>query len=209
MIGDTKDDLALLVLLIILIGPYAFSPGEPIIYSTPPIGEPIMTTEPTVEPKPESVLDVLPCILAMLETGGNPNTEDNGEAVGILQMKPCIIEEVNKRCHNPQDPFYWTNEARRNPADSRRICREYLELFMTDTADRLEGWEDLHRYDLQAYSDTTQAQYLAQIFRYGPSEWRRVTDYGERAVNLYIDYQNAQRTIAEMDRVKKIMGVGE
>ena len=69
------------------------------------------------------ILNLLIPVLMLVESGNDPNAVgDDGQAVGILQIHPCVIEDVN-RIHKKN----YTLADRFNVEKSEEICRLYLE----------------------------------------------------------------------------------
>jgi len=65
---------------------------------------------------------LLPLLIA-IESGGNPNAiGDGGLAVGILQIHPCVVEDVNRLLNHKTFDL----EDRYDPAASITMCRIYL-----------------------------------------------------------------------------------
>jgi soluble lytic murein transglycosylase-like protein len=65
---------------------------------------------------------VLIAALILVESGGDPRAVgDGGNAVGCLQIWPCVIEDVNRVYGTGFEP-----DDRLNPSSSRNICRLYL-----------------------------------------------------------------------------------
>lgn len=71
----------------------------------------------------EALLKILIPILVMVESGGDPNAVgDRGLAVGILQIHPIMVREVNRIAG--QDRY--TLSDRRNVRKSVEMCAIYL-----------------------------------------------------------------------------------
>jgi hypothetical protein len=66
-------------------------------------------------------------ILAFLESSGNPSAT-NADAVGILQIRPAVVRDVNeRRARRGLKPL--PMEARRCPVLSRVIAVEYMQRY--------------------------------------------------------------------------------
>ena len=66
---------------------------------------------------------ILLAALIMVESGGNPDSVgDKGQAVGCLQIWPCVVEDVNRIAGTS-----YTLEDRKSPAKSRQMCLIYLQ----------------------------------------------------------------------------------
>ncbi len=71
----------------------------------------------------EQAITVLMPLLIVIESGSNVSAiGDNGRAVGILQIHPVVIADVNRILGKPK----YTLSDRRNRAKSEEICRIYL-----------------------------------------------------------------------------------
>jgi len=69
------------------------------------------------------LLKILIPILISIESGGNPHAVgDGGRAVGILQIRPVVVAEVNQILGEQK----YQLQDRRDPAKSREMCRIYL-----------------------------------------------------------------------------------
>lgn len=67
-------------------------------------------------------------ILALLESSGNPKAV-NGDAVGLLQIRPCVVVDVNEaRVKRGQEPLPMS--ARKCPVLSRVILSEYMRRYV-------------------------------------------------------------------------------
>ena len=72
-------------------------------------------------------------LLIQLESGGDPSAiGDHGQAVGILQIHPCMVQFVNRR-HGTA----FTLADRLDPVASRQMC----ELFLVDLWNRRGIWK--------------------------------------------------------------------
>ena len=66
-------------------------------------------------------------ILAMIESNGDPNAINKKEdAVGILQIRPIMVDEVNRIWNMKINSTSWTLEDRKDPKVSTDMCRIYL-----------------------------------------------------------------------------------
>lgn len=93
--------------------------------------------------------------LIAVESCGNPNAiGDNGQAVGVLQIHPACVQDVNRitgKAYNIHD--------RVNPQKSREICAAYLMHYGK-------------RYERRT-GKTATAEVYARIWNGGPSGYRR------------------------------------
>ena len=67
---------------------------------------------------------LIPALEAVESRGNAHAVGDNGKAVGILQIHPCVIRDVNRRFGTA-----YTLAHRRSKAHSRAICRLYLTMY--------------------------------------------------------------------------------
>jgi soluble lytic murein transglycosylase-like protein len=86
--------------------------------------------------------------LCIVESSNNPSAiGDGGQAVGILQIHPIMIKDVNRILGKDA----YTLRDRLDPVKSRKICRVYL----------------------SHYGKGKQFDYLARIWNGGPSGWKK------------------------------------
>jgi len=112
-----------------------------------------------------SVIAKMVLALCELESGSNPNAPDNGDCVGIGQIKCVVVDEVNRLNKKKK----YTYEDRRNPMKARAIVFEYLVF-------KIEDWMNY--------------QGIAILYKVGPT--RMITgnhsdadwDYAQRFENL-------------------------
>jgi len=108
--------------------------------------------------------------IAMVESGGDPQAVgDGGRAIGILQVRKILIEDVNRVA----DTWYrWPQDAR-DPAKSRRIARLYLDYYCG-------------RYTARTGQAIT-PDVAARIWNGGPRGYAFscTADYGRRVAALY------------------------
>jgi hypothetical protein len=99
--------------------------------------------------------------LCTVESGNHPNAV-NGDCAGIIQMRPCIVREVNRITGSK-----YSQKDRLNPVKARKIALEYLEIKTT---------RDMSVRD------------VALLWKCGPTGMRTPTetdlDYAERVENL-------------------------
>lgn len=108
----------------------------------------------------EAVLSFLIPVLIGIESGGDPNAVgDDGEAVGVLQIHPCVIDDVNRVFRTRYTPA-----DRLNAAKSMTICRCYL-LY----------WG--YRYTQNTGHEPT-PEVLARIWNGGPAGWKKEATRG-------------------------------
>jgi hypothetical protein len=75
----------------------------------------------------DALLTLLIPLLIQVESSGNPNAVNKKEdAVGILQIRQCVIEDVNRIYQTK-----YTEKDRLNKAKSMSICRLYLKYYGT------------------------------------------------------------------------------
>ena len=74
----------------------------------------------------------------MLESGGDPNAINAREdAVGLLQIRPILVEDVNRIITlEKSGDILFELEDRISPALSRTMCLIYLNYYMTKGEDR-------------------------------------------------------------------------
>lgn len=102
----------------------------------------------------ELILLLIPA-LCQVESSNNPLAiGDNGKAVGILQIHPILIEDVN-RIYGTK----YTLEDRKDPAISKLICQQYLTY-----------WGK--RYKLNTGKEPG-LEVLAKIWNAGPNGWKK------------------------------------
>ena len=85
--------------------------------------------------------------LIAVESGGNDHAiGDNGQAVGCLQIHPCVVEDVNRVLYAARADYRYHRLDRRFRRSSVSICRIYLSHYATKERLRREpSLEDLAR----------------------------------------------------------------
>jgi len=102
------------------------------------------------------IIDKLIPALIQVESGGNPNAVgDNGEAVGILQIHKCVVDDVDS-WHRPS---MYGEGSRWSPESSISICIEYLSYYK-------------HKYEVKTLKPAT-FEVLARIWNGGPNGWKK------------------------------------
>lgn len=87
----------------------------------------LLAATPLAATPSERLLDALQTV----ESNGNANAiGDGGKAVGILQIHPCVVADVN-RIHGTR----YTLSDRLDPAKSRDIARLYLSHYCKTDSD--------------------------------------------------------------------------
>lgn len=87
----------------------------------------LLAATPLAAAPSERLLDALQTV----ESGGNARAiGDGGKAVGILQIHPCVVSDVN-RIHGT----HYTLSDRLDPAKSREIARLYLSHYCKTDSD--------------------------------------------------------------------------
>lgn len=92
--------------------------------------------------------------LIAVESHGDANAIGKSGEVGILQIRPCVVEDVNR--------VYHTNyrlDDRRDKAASIKICELYLGYWGT-------------RYEERTHKSAT-PEVLARIWNGGPNGWKK------------------------------------
>lgn len=97
---------------------------------------------------------ILIALLILVESGGDPNAiGDHGLAVGVLQIHPCVVADVNRVCKTN----YMLND-RLNPILSRKMGSAYL-------------WYWTNRYEKETGLPPT-PKIMAAIWHLGPRGWK-------------------------------------
>lgn len=97
-------------------------------------------------------LSLLIAALAQVESGNNAHAVGKHGELGLLQITPAVIEDVNRF----QRTIHFTLEDRLNPDRSWQVCRLYLERYV--------GAEVLESPD--------GAQRGALVWHRGPNVWK-------------------------------------
>lgn len=72
------------------------------------------------------LLGIVILALCSVESNGNPNAiGDHGQAVGILQIHPEVVRDVNRIVGEK----WYTLEDRKDPAKSKEMARTYLNYY--------------------------------------------------------------------------------
>ena len=102
-----------------------------------------------------NLITILLPALIIIESGGDPLAiGDKGEAVGILQIHKCVVDDVNR--------VYGTKYSyadRLNAGKSKEICRKYLTY-----------WGK--HYERKTGKPAT-LEILSRIWNGGPSGWQK------------------------------------
>lgn len=117
----------------------------------------------------DALLTILIPLLIQVESSGNPNAiGDGGKAVGILQIHPVVVEDVNRIYQTK-----YTEKDRLNKAKSMSICRLYLKYYGT-------------RYQLKT-GKKADIEVLSRIWNGGPDGWKKQSTikYWEKVKGLY------------------------
>ena len=77
----------------------------------------------------DEVIGYIIPILAMLESAGDPNAV-NGDAVGILQIRPIMVDEVNRIIKLNGSLAVMVLNDRLDPATSAIACDKYLRYWL-------------------------------------------------------------------------------
>ncbi len=103
----------------------------------------------------DALITLLIPLLIQVESGGRADAVgDNGKAVGILQIHPIVVEDVNRIYQTKYTPA-----DRLNKAKSMNICRLYLKYYGT-------------RYQLKTGKKAT-LETLCRIWNGGPDGWKK------------------------------------
>ena len=69
-------------------------------------------------------INALLSAVMMVESGGDPNKiGDHGQAIGVLQIRPCMVEECNRILGCPR---HFTLADRKSTSASRAMFRVYM-----------------------------------------------------------------------------------
>lgn len=85
--------------------------------------------------------------LITVESGGNDHAiGDNGQAVGCLQIHPCVVEDVNRVLYSARAPYRYLRDDRASRHSSVNMLRVYLRHYATkERLGREPSLEDLAR----------------------------------------------------------------
>lgn len=97
---------------------------------------------------------IITALIAVESQGNALLIGDGGEAYGILQIHPCVIEDVNRVYHTS-----YRLDDRKDDAASIKICELYLGYWGT-------------RYEERTHKSAT-PEVLARIWNGGPNGWRK------------------------------------
>lgn len=99
------------------------------------------------------ITSLLLSALIAVESSGNPNAVgDAGRAVGVLQIRPCVVADVNAYAGTR-----YTLADRRCPQKSREMFRLYIQRYATP----------------QRLGRSPTQQDIARIWNGGPAGWKR------------------------------------
>ena len=118
-------------------------------------------------------LNILLCAMAWVESRFDPSAVNKAEgAVGILQIRPCVVEDVNRISKDIQ---LVTLDQRKEVAASFLVAEMYLTYW---------GGEYTKETGLQA-----SPQVLARIWNGGPDGWKQdcTLEYWEKVNNRVLE----------------------
>jgi hypothetical protein len=83
------------------------------------------------------ILNLLIAAISAVESSGNPDAiGDHGQAVGLLQIRMCVVQDVNRHY-----VMRFTAMDRFSPEKSKAIFRLYCQMYGCKTAeDRARTW---------------------------------------------------------------------
>jgi hypothetical protein len=117
--------------------------------------------------------------IAIIESSLNPSAVgDGGKAVGIMQIHPCVITDVNYFCKSN-----YKNSDRRDTEKSFEICQKYLTY-----------WGSV--YEERTALKCT-AEVYAKIWNGGPFGWKKEGAVKERLDRYWFKVQQ------ELNRLQK------
>lgn len=91
--------------------------------------------------------------IAIVESGGDPNAVGQNGEVGILQIRQCVLDDVNEACASQL-----TLEDVKSVQMSRWVCRAYINFWATRKRLKREPTD----------------QDRARIWNGGPDGWREL-----------------------------------
>jgi len=129
--------------------------------------------------------DVLYSSIVWVESKGNANAKSRDGSVGIIQIKPVMVKEVNRICKIKGLDKKFTLADRKNPRKSSEMFWIYQEFYNPDI-----NWDTLSQKDLEV---------LARKWNGGPSgDRKRATRKYWRKVSKQVNLEIEERELAEL-----------
>lgn len=80
---------------------------------------------------------LLPAIEHVESSGNSDAVGDGGRAVGVLQIHPVMVEDVNRIAKSKKLGVQFTLDDRKDPIKSRHMFRIYSEHYSKDASDEV------------------------------------------------------------------------
>jgi hypothetical protein len=129
--------------------------------------------------------DVLYSSIVWVESKGNANAKSRDGSVGIVQIKPVMVKEVNRICKIKGLGKKFTLADRKNPRKSEEMFWIYQEFYNPDI-----NWDTITRKDMET---------LARRWNGGPNgDRKRATKKYWRKVSKRFNLELEERELAEL-----------
>lgn len=76
--------------------------------------------------------DAMALSLMEIESNRNPKVKDNGDAVGVLQIRPIMVKELNRKLGYNK----WKLSDRRDSLKSVLMFKDFIEIYEIETIER-------------------------------------------------------------------------
>ena len=125
--------------------------------------------------------DVLYSSIVWVESKGNANAKSKDGSVGVIQIKPCMVKEVNRICKHKGISKKFTLADRKNPRKSEEMFWIYQEFYHPEI-----NWDSLSVADMESLARKWNGGPKGDRKRATRKYWRKVS----RRVNLEIEERN-------------------
>jgi hypothetical protein len=145
----------------------------------------IVTAFVTIAMKPfskgEVLKDVLYSSIVWVESKGNANAKSRDGSVGIVQIKPVMVKEVNRICKIQGLDKKFTLADRKNPAKSAEMFWIYQEFYNPDL-----NLDSLSKEDMATLARKWNGGPKGHMKRATKKYWKKVSN----RVNLELEERN-------------------
>ena len=131
--------------------------------------------------KNEAVKDVLYSSIAWVESKGNPNAKSKDGSVGIIQIKPVMVKEVNRICKIRGLKKQFTLSDRHNPKKSEEMFWIYQKFYNPNM-----NWDSISTADIKVMARKWNGGPNGDLKRATYKYWKKVS----KRFNVELDNRN-------------------